>query len=123
MTAENVPITVEQGANFILNLIWYANDGVTPIDLTGYTGKFQVRENYSEADGFVLLEAATVAGGGNGFMTLGGALGTIDINCPAANTTSIPSGRYVYDIELTSGSGTIYRLVRGAVNWTPGVTV
>lgn len=122
MTAETIPITIEQGADFIWNLTWLEDDGVTPIDLTGYTGRMQVRADYAESSGSVLMTAETTGGGGNGFMTLGGATGTIDISVPAANTTSIHSGRYVYDLELVSGSGTVYRLVRGGVNWTAEVT-
>lgn len=120
MSAARWNIVIEQGANLVLELTWEA-DG-TPVDLTGYTGAMDVRRWYAESDGNTVLTAETLGGGGNGFMTLGGALGTVSINIPAANTMTVAGGDYVYDIELTSGNGTVYRVAEGVAVCRPEVT-
>lgn len=120
MTAARWNLVIEQGADFQVDLTWTA-DG-TPVDLTGYTGAMDVRRWYAESDGQTVLTAETTGGGGNGFMVLGGALGTIQIRVPAANTQSVAGGDYVYDVEVVSGSGTVYRVVEGVAVCRPEVT-
>ena len=40
----------------------------------------------------------------------------------AAQTNAIAAGRYVYDVEITSGEGIVTRVVEGQIEVTPGVT-
>jgi len=81
------------------------SDGVA-VDLTGYSASMQVRK--SLADG-VALELSTV----NSRITLGGAAGTVTILVSAADTATIDVGQYFYDLELTSGSSVVTRLIEG----------
>ena len=44
------------------------------------------------------------------------------ISLTDTQTNSIDSGRYVYDLIVTSGSGTITRVIEGQAIITPNVT-
>ena len=81
------------------------SDGVA-VDLTGYSASMQVRK--SLADG-VALELSTV----NSRITLGGAAGTVTLLVSATDTATIDVGQYFYDLELTSESSVVTRLIEG----------
>lgn len=115
MTAGRRDITIEQGATFTYNLIWKDSDG-SPIDLTGYTARMQVRKNYNTSD--TLLDLTTE----NGAITLGGSLGTIAVVGAADDTSAIDARTGVYDLELVSAGGTVTRLIEGKVTINPEVT-
>lgn len=59
---------------------------------------------------------------GNPGITIVPALGQINVHATAAQTNAIVAGEYVYDLELTSESGIITRLVQGRAIVTPQVT-
>lgn len=115
MSSSRHNFTIEQGATLMKPFIWKDSDGV-PVDLTGYTAKMQVRQ--SPQSGTVLLELST----SNGRITLGGAAGTITLALTAAITAAIAWRRGVYDIELTSGDGTVTRLLEGEIQVSKEVT-
>jgi len=48
--------------------------------------------------------------------------GAITLEMDANVTVSIPSGRYVYDVELTDTTNAMSRIVEGLVFVSPGVT-
>lgn len=114
MAAGTYNITCEQGATLNLVLTWRNPDG-SPIDVTGYTAKMQVRA--SKADSTALLTLQTGSG-----ITLGGAAGTITLNASASATGGIDAGGYVYDLEMTSSDGTVTRLIEGAFTVSGQVT-
>jgi len=58
----------------------------------------------------------------NAGITLGGAAGTIAITIDADYTSKLDDGTYVYDLELTSSSGIVTRLLEGQFVVTPEVT-
>jgi hypothetical protein len=107
MSAGLYKIWFEQGATFNRVLTW-RNPDATPIDLTGYTARMQVRPNKLSAD--VLLSLTTQ----NGRITLGGALGTITLDVDATVAATISAGQFVYDLELISSAGEVTRLIEGA---------
>jgi hypothetical protein len=115
MAAANYDITIEQGATFQLNIVWKAPNG-TPIDLTGYTARMQVREKVSSTA--TLLSLTTENGG----IALGGAAGTIAVTAAATLTDDITTKRGVYDLELVSSGGVVTRLIEGCVTISPEVT-
>jgi len=114
MPAGNYDITCDQGATFSRVITWKNSNG-TPIDLTNYTARLQVRANYPSST--VLLNLTTENGG----ITLGGALGTITLAATATTTAAIAADEYVYDLELITAS-TVTRLVEGSFIVTPEVT-
>lgn len=114
MPAGHYDITCDQGATFSRVITWKNSNG-TPIDLTNYTARMQVRANYPSTT--VLLELTTANSG----IALGGALGTITLAATATAMAAIAADQYVYDLELITGSN-VTRLVEGSFTVTPEVT-
>lgn len=112
MPAANYDLYVEQGATFELSIIWKDNEG-TPIDITGYIARMQIRQNY-DLDPIISLTD------GNGIV-LGGVDGTIDITITDEQTTDIEILRGKYDLELELG-GVVTRLIQGGVEISREVT-
>ena len=93
-------IVADQGATFNLNFT-IATDG-TPLDLTGYTFAMQVRRSTNSSSTLLNLTSATMT-----------SIGTVAVTVSAATMNDVPAGRWVYDIELTSSSGTVTRILEG----------
>lgn len=115
MAAATHDILIEQGATFLLNLVWKDSLGA-PINLTGYTARMQVRHKITDAS--PLLTFTTENGG----ITLGGVAGTIAVTGSATLTDALTVKSGVYDLELVSGTGVVTRLIEGSVTITPQVT-
>ena len=97
------------------NLDFTIQTGNTLWDLTGYSATMTIRP-------FVGSNTTTlVLTNGNG-ITLGGALGTVDITISAAVTADFAPSRYAYDFVLDSGT-VVTRLLEGRFVVTAGVTL
>jgi hypothetical protein len=104
--AETVNMVCDQRANFSEAWTWYTDTArTTEQDLTGYSASMTVRDS---ADA-TIVSLTTV----NSRITLGGAAGTITLTILAATTATLTPGTYDYDLTLTSGGGTITRLIEG----------
>ena len=114
MPAGQYDITCDQGATFSRVITWKNSNG-TPIDLTNYTARMQVRSNYPSNT--VILSLTTENSG----IALGGVLGTITLAATATATGAIAADEYVYDLELITGSN-VTRVVEGSFTVTPEVT-
>ena len=114
MPAGNYDITCDQGATFSRVITWKNSNG-TPIDLTNYTARMQVRANYPSST--VILNLTTENAG----IALGGVLGTITLAATATATAAITADQYVYDLELITGSN-VTRVVEGTFTVNPEVT-
>lgn len=107
---------VYQGTDYAQQLIWRDN-GVTPVNLTGFTARMQIRKRVSSETPFIELTTE------NGGITLGGALGTIDLHMTPAQTAALSwRGEAVYDLELVPANGAVTRLMEGKVILSPEVT-
>jgi hypothetical protein len=106
MSAGRYNIVCEAGATLDRTLVWKDSAG-TPINLSGYSAKAMVKDE-SGTSAVLLLEFSTATGE----ITLGGALGTIHIVVPYADTR-IEIGRHLWSLEMTTGT-TVTRLVEGA---------
>ena len=93
------------GATFSRQITW--ESGGTPVPLTGYTGKMQVRSDDDSATVVVTFTTSDTT------MTLGGVAGTITLLLSAATTAALAAGVYVYDLILTAGTGEVYPILRG----------
>lgn len=105
-----------QGATFDYALTWSAAG--TPVDLSGYSARLQVRESFDSATAVVSLTSGTG-------IALGGTAGTIDLLIPATETALLdgtPNTQFIYDLELESSSGVVTRLVEGNFFIYPEVT-
>ena len=114
-TAGKLNLTIVQGATYRKTLTWKDSDLVL-IDLTGYTARMKARD----AVGAVaeLLDLTTENGG----ITLGGALGTIELFISDTATGALTWSRAVYDLELEDAGGDVTRLVEGTVRVNPEIT-
>lgn len=101
-----VDFNIYQGDDYLHSFIWQDDQG-TPIDLTGYSARLQVRRKASDTE--FILEITDLDG-----ITLGGVAGTVDIQIPGAETAKITKAS-VYDLELTDASGTVITLTAGNV--------
>ena len=104
-------ILIDQGADFSTSLTVTGDDG-SATDLTGYTASGQIRKHYTSST-YTDLDVTFGADRTSGVITI--ALGR------TANE-AMEAGRYVYDVEITSGANTRTRLVEGLATITPQVT-
>jgi hypothetical protein len=115
MTAGNYDFSIEQGASFSRVLTW-KDAAETPINLTNYTARMQLREALDASA--VLLSLTTE----NGRIALGGALGTIALSISAVDTAALSKELMKYDLELVSAGGVVTRLLQGNVTLNKEVT-
>ena len=103
-------IYIDQGADFttVISLTDSNNDA---LNLTGYSALAQIRKTYG---------STTIAA------TFGTALttttGQLTLTLTDVITAAMTSGRYVYDVLLTDGSGDKTRVLEGQAILTPGVS-
>lgn len=107
-------ITCEQGATFTRTFTIYNPDG-TVFNLTGYSGRMQVRRELDSSTTMIELTTA------NGRMSMSPSLGEITINLTAADTATLARDG-VYDLEIFTGSGTVHRVVKGSFRVDKEVT-
>lgn len=112
--AGKLDIVIEQGADFTLELIWETGTPSVPVNLTGYTARFQVATRHSAAT--PLVQRTHAAG-----IALGGAAGTIVITLTETQTATLPALKAVWDLYLTSPAGADIRLLEGTAIITPEV--
>ena len=106
-------LVCEQATTF--NFLFSINNNNTLLNLTGYTGVMTVRPFLGATTTTVVASTA------NSRMTLGGVAGTVTVLIDATTTGAIGSGRYVYDLVLTTGS-TVTRYLEGKFIVTGAVT-
>jgi hypothetical protein len=115
MAAGNYDLVIEQGATFYQEIIW-KDSSETPIDLTGYTARMQVRKTVKSSDTILSLTTE------NGRITLGDDAGTITLEVDAEDTADLTEFCGVYDLELEAGDGTVTRLLQGQIEVSREVT-
>lgn len=112
MAAADYDLLIEQGATFDLSIVWKDNAD-TPIDITGYSARMQIRKTYDSAPIISLTNGSGIV--------LGGVAGTIDITITDEQTTAIDILRGKYDLELEL-AGVVTRLIQGTVEISREVT-
>ena len=108
--------TLYQGASFDRTFTWQVGDPATLVNLSGFTGRMQVRAATGSPTTIVELTTS------NGRMTLGGAAGTIALAITASDTAALAPGQYVYDMEMVSSGGEVTRLLEGRATVSAEVT-
>ncbi len=114
MSAAYWKIRVEQGSTW-RRVLTVKNDDGTPVNLTGYSARMQVRETIEAVTPVYSLTT------GDG-ITIDGPAGQLTIVI-ADETSSAWTWRYgVYDLELESAGGEVERLLYGEVEVDQEVT-
>ena len=104
--SQNFPITLIQGATFIMSITWYDPDG-NPVDLTGYSARMVWRGTVQDT-GNPIIDLSTT----NGLITISGSLLTFTV--PAATTTTLEDGQQmVYNLFITSPTNIVNPLMAG----------
>jgi hypothetical protein len=98
----------------------YVSGGVVeynqPIDLTGYTGRMQIRPDIDSAT--IIAELTTANGG----VLIDNTLKTITLTMPSATTTSFTFTSAVYDLELVSAGNQVTQFCGGVMTLFKEVT-
>ena len=119
MSAGNHNIYIEQGASWTYNIVVNQTDNI-PVDLTGYTGKCQIRPQAGSSTLYAEVKVEF----------LDQINGKITLSLTDEQTSAIPStgqdntdfNNYVYDLTITDSLGMTIRLLNGNVLLSPGVT-
>lgn len=107
--ATKANIVVDQGTTFTTSIYLTDDDGVA-IDLSGYTGRSQIRKHYTSSNSVSFAVSLT------------NALGIVTLDLTSTQTSALAAGRYVYDVEIVSSSNVVARIIEGIVTVTPEVT-
>jgi hypothetical protein len=104
-------LIVDQGAT-VNTVFTVKNSARSPISLAGYTARMQVRTfNTATRDPSTTVVAEYTTE--NGYITVGGAAGTVILLIPPADMAAYEPGDYVYDVEVESSTGETTRIVQG----------
>lgn len=107
--ADNLTLYIEAGATFdAYSFRYLQDDKVTPVNLTGWTAKLQIRET---PDSALALEITP---------TINTTQALIEFTITAAQTATLTLSKYVWALELTNAT-TVIRLVEGKVVVSPEV--
>ncbi len=113
--AEIYELNINQGSNLSLEIALKNSNG-TPLNLTGYTARMQLRASYTAPDFIVELTTE------NGRLVINALLGTITMLLSASTTAAIVAKNYVYDLETVSATGFVTRVLQGEAIVSPEVT-
>jgi len=103
-------LTIDQGSSFLAYVDVTDSSG-SALNLNGYTVAGQIRKTYSSLTAVSFSATVTNA-----------TAGTISLALGDTVTNAMKAGRFVYDVEILSASGTRTRVLEGQVEVTAGVT-
>jgi hypothetical protein len=101
---------VDAGATYS-NIITVTASNGQALDLTSYTVASQLRKSYQSSTVYAFTASVYDA-----------ASGKIRLQLTSTQSEAIPAGRWLYDVEITSPSGTKTRVVEGIVTVNPQIT-
>ena len=103
-----VNISIPQGADFTKTFTSKESDG-SVTNLSGYSAEAKIKKHYTSTTSTSFSVGITST------------TGEVTISMPSTTTVSLDSGRYYYDVKLTSGTGAVSRLVEGMAFVRAGV--
>lgn len=103
-------IFIDQGTDFSITVDVTDTSGGA-LDMSGYSAAAQIRKTYGSSS--VSSTFST---------SIAEATGQVTLSLTDTQTTALESGRYVYDLNVTSSGGQTTRVVEGQAIVTPGVT-
>ena len=127
MAAGKYSFTIEQGSTVNFE-IQYKDSTGSPVNLTGYSGRMQIRPNYADNTTTVyatLSSSLATDGTGLNFSGSNGTTpltsGSIGIIISAASSSAFTFDTAKYDLEIYSGN-TATRLLEGTIKLDKEVT-
>lgn len=105
-------LVLDQGTTF--NTLLTITDDTTnlPINVSGYSINANIKKSYYSSN----VTASFVP------VVNDAANGNVSITMSAGVTSNIKSGRYVYDVKISSPLGVVTRIVEGIITITPKVS-
>ena len=103
-------IYVDAGSTYS-NIITVSASNGSALDLTGYSVASQMRKSYQSSTAYAFTASIYNA-----------TAGKVRLQLTDEQSEAIPAGRYLYDVETESPSGTRTRVVEGIVTVTPQIT-
>ena len=113
--ASTYNLSISQGETYYIRLNAKDSSG-SRINLSGYTARGVIKYRYGST-GFLLDLDPDVVSGTNGNLLTGG---YIDVALTPAQTSNLPVGQFVYDVEISGGSS-VFRVVQGKAVVNPEV--
>ena len=101
---------VDAGSTYS-NIITVSSSNGTPLNLTGFTVASQMRKSYQSSQAYTFTSSIHDA-----------ITGKIRLQLTDEQSAAIPSGRFLYDVEITSSVGVTTRVVEGIVTVQPQIT-
>lgn len=101
---------VDAGATYS-NIITVTASNGQALNLTSYTVASQMRKSYSSSTVYAFTASIYED-----------TAGKIRLQLTNTQSEAIPAGRWLYDVEITSPSGTKTRVVEGIVTVNPQIT-
>ena len=129
MSAGNYSFTIEQGPTLQFE-IQYKDSTNSPVDLSTYNGRMQVRPTVGSSEVYLTLSSTLQSDGtGLNFSGSNGSTppisGSIGIYISAVTSSNLDFNEAYYDLEIYSGSGAneyVVRLLEGKVKLSKEVT-
>ena len=104
-------LAIDQGTTFTVT-ITVTDDTGSARNLTNYFARSQMRKSYGSSTSYTFTASVYDA-----------ATGKVRLQLTSTQTSAIPAGRYLYDIEITNTSTTAKtRILEGIVIVTPEIT-
>jgi hypothetical protein len=104
---------LEKGITFIASAYIYELCSSLPNDLSEYAAKFEVKESYASLTNIFQCTLD------NDRVEIQSDRGVINFILSAEDTESLPVGRFVYEITITSIEDIVFRLARGKFDIVP----
>lgn len=114
IASNDVNISVTLGDTLNLLMTYKADD--VPVDITGWSANMQVKTTATATTNILSLTT------GNGRIILGDDAGTIQLLVDSTTMAALSVGKYVYDLELISGSGIKTTIIKGGFTINQDVT-
>lgn len=110
--ASYAELIVDQGSTFSTILTLTDDTTNLPINVSGYSINANIKKSYYSANNTAIF-TSTINDAGNGNVT---------ISLTSDTSVNIKSGRYVYDVKVTSPVNVVTRIVEGILTVTPRVS-
>jgi hypothetical protein len=126
MPAGRYNFLIEQGATFQIELQYKDSDN-NPINLTGYSGRLQIRQTIPSTIVLLCLSSSLQPDGtGINFSGSNGTTppssGSIGIYISAVSSSLLTFDQAVYDLEIENSAGFVTRLLEGNIQLSKEVT-
>ena len=105
-------LLIYQGSDFIIDFT-VENDNGTDFNLTGYSAACLIKKHYTSSTSQTVTAAILSPP----------TSGRIQLSLTNSQTTAMKSGRYVYDVVITSDTGIKSSVLEGSVSVLEGVTL